>query len=139
MLLEYVWRFPHICLPERIPGYSKIKLHASMCFILPTLKAIITIYLEYLGTGPLTQLANYQCDGFAIDLIDLIVVCNRHILFLSFLYNLHTLRIGESRCATGLAPDATTGEKVVTQSSYGVKYFNRDNIEFNFTLCTKQI
>ena len=107
-----------------------------MRFILPTLKAIITIYLEYLGIGPLTQLANYQSNGFAINVI---VVCNRHILFLSFLYNLHTLRIGESRCATGLAPDATTGEKVVTQSSYGVKYFNRDNIEFNFTLCTKQI
>ena len=136
MLLEYVWQFPHICLPERIPRYSKIKLHTSMRFILPTLKAIITIYLEYLGTGPLTQLANYQCDGFAIDLI---VVCDRHILFLSFLYNHRTLRIGESRCATGLAPDATTGEKIVTQSSYGVKYFNRDNIEFNFTLCTKQI
>ena len=107
-----------------------------MCFILPTLKAIITIYLEYLGIGPLTQLANYQSNGFAISVI---MICNRHILFLSFLYNLHTLRIGESRCATGLAPDATTGEKVVTQSSYGVKYFNRNNIEFNFTLCTKQI
>jgi hypothetical protein len=107
-----------------------------MRFILPTLKAIITIYLEYLGTGPVAQLANYQSNGFVINVI---VVCNRHILFLSFLYNLHTLRIGESRCATGLAPDATTGEKIVTQSSYGVKYFNRDNIEFNFTLCTKQI
>ena len=63
-----------------------------MCFILPTLKAVITIYLEYLGTAPLTLLANYQSKGFAIDLI---VVCSCHILFLSFLYNLHTLLIGE--------------------------------------------
>ena len=93
-----------------------------MCFILPTLKAIITVYLEYLGTGPLTQLANYQCDGFAIDLI---VVCNRHLLFLSFLYNLHTLRLGESRWATGLAPDATTGEKVVPQSRLWCEVFHQ--------------
>ena len=88
-----------------------------MRFILPTLKAIITIYLEYLGIGPLTQLANYQSNGFVINVI---VVCNRHILFLSFLYNLHTLRIGESRCATGLAPDATTGEKSLHNPTYGV-------------------
>ena len=107
-----------------------------MCFILPTLKAIITIYLEYLGIGPLTQLANYQIKGFAIDLI---VVCNRHILFLSFLYNLDTLRIGESRCATGLAPDATTGEKAATHSCLWCEYFTCDNIEFHFTLCTKQV
>jgi hypothetical protein len=63
-----------------------------MRFFLPTLKAIIAIYLEYLGTDPLTQLANCQTSGFAIDFI---VVCNRHILFLSFLYNFHTVFIGE--------------------------------------------
>ena len=83
-----------------------------MCFILPTLKAVITIHLEYLSAGLFTQLANYQCEGFAINLI---LVCHRHIQFLSFLYNLHTLFIGEGRCATGLATDATTGEKVATQ------------------------
>jgi hypothetical protein len=119
--IDYIRRFPHICLPERIPGYFKIKLHAGMCFILPTFKAIITIYLEYLGAGPLTQLAYSQSKGLAIDLI---VVCNRHILFLSFLHNLHTLRIGESRCATGLAPDATTGEKVATQSCLWCEVFH---------------
>jgi hypothetical protein len=63
-----------------------------MCFILPTLKAVIAIYLEYLGTAPLALLADYQSKGFAIDLI---VVCSRHILFLSFLYNFRTLLIGE--------------------------------------------
>jgi hypothetical protein len=107
-----------------------------MCFILPTLKAVITVYLEYLGTGLFTQLANYQSNGFTINLI---VVCHRHILFLSFLYNLHTLFIGEGRCATGLAPDATTGEKVATQPPYDVKYFNGHNSEFHFTLCSKEI
>src|SRR5687768_779280 len=99
-------------LPKRIQGYSKTKLHASVCFILPTLKAVIAVYLEYLGTGPFAQLANYQSNGLAINSI---VVCKRHIPFFSFLYNLHTFRIGEGGCATGLAPDATTGEKVTTQ------------------------
>ncbi len=98
----------------------EIKLHTGMCFILPTFKAIITIYLEYLGAGPLTQLANYQSKGFAVDLIG---VCNRHILFLSFLDNLHTLRIGEVGARLAWLQMPLPEKKSPPNPAYGVKYF----------------
>ena len=93
-----------------------------MRLILPTLKALISIYLEYLGARPFAQLANYQSNGLAINSI---VVCKRHIPFFSFLHNLHRLRIGEGGCATGLAPDATTGEKVATQPCLWCEVFRQ--------------
>jgi hypothetical protein len=124
-------------LPKRIQGYSKTKLYTSVCFILPTLKAVIAVYLEYLGTGPFAQLANYQSNGVAINSI---VVCKHHIPFFLFFiqspYITHRRRWVRdwpgSRCYYRRKSHHTT-------PTYGVKYFDLNHSKFHFTLCNKEI
>jgi hypothetical protein len=106
-----------------------------MCSILPTVQAIIPIYLEYLCTAFLTQLAGYQVDAFTISPI---LVRSSHTF--SLLFNLHALVIGEGMRVRPAWPRMPLPEKKSPRNpTYVVKYFSIRISKFHFTLCNEEI
>jgi len=106
-----------------------------MCFILPTAKAIITIYLEYLRTAFFTQLAAYQVDAFAFTPI---LVRSSHTY--SLLFDLHAFVIGEGmRVRQAWLRMPLPEKKSPRNPPYVVKYFIIRDSKFHFTLYHEEI
>ena len=128
---------PHLtCHPKiTVAKFLNKKLHISMCFVLPTTKAIITIDLKDLGFSLFTWLTNDQGIGFAIDII---TTSHRHTV-ISPLRTTPTLHIGEGVCATGLAWLAYTEKPPHTLLLWCEVFVDTNRSKFPFTVSHEKI